>query len=189
MPSPIGHSLMAYSIHRLNTRPAPVPWLRLFFYLIAANAPDLDFLPGMLMGKPNQYHHGVSHSIGFSVLFGAAVSLFLYLGKRTPTVRNFFLSSSLYFSHIALDYFSIDTSVPYGQPIFWPVSQSYYISPFAFFPDIRRTGATGSQFIPSLFSFHNLWALTVESLLFVVLIVALEACRKGAGQPVAKGID
>ena len=33
------------------------------------NAPDLDFIPGLILGRPNLYHHGISHSLGAAVIF------------------------------------------------------------------------------------------------------------------------
>jgi hypothetical protein len=119
--------------------------------------------------KPRRYHHGPSHSLGCAVLFGLAVSgaiLFLKLGDFVRKSVTFFL---LYFSHVILDYFSTDTSLPYGVPLLWPLSAEYYIAPSAFFPDVHR-GTSIIKFIASFFSLHNLWAVTVESLMFIPLI-------------------
>jgi len=35
-----------------------------------AVAPDLDFIPGIIVGKPTLYQQGLSHSLGFAVLIG-----------------------------------------------------------------------------------------------------------------------
>ena len=151
-------------------------------YLFAANTPDLDFIPGFLIGDANRYHHGISHSIGFALVFASAFSLFLILLKRAGTRprcyrRNFAISFCLYFSHIVLDYLSIDSGLPYGEPLFWPLSNKYYIAPFAFLPEIRRASAS-SEFIPSLFSLHNLWAASVEFLLLFPFILAVMALQR-----------
>ena len=37
--------------------------------LIAGVAPDFDFLPGILIGDPNRFHHGPTHSILAGILF------------------------------------------------------------------------------------------------------------------------
>ena len=77
MPSPIAHSLTGYIIYRAASPVHARRWQHVVLHLFAANAPDLDFLPGFLIGDPDLYHHGVSHSIGFAVLFASALSLFL----------------------------------------------------------------------------------------------------------------
>ena len=162
MPSPVGHSLLGYLFYRATASPVDLPrWRLLAVYLFAANAPDLDFIPGFLIGDPNRYHHGISHSVGFAVLFASAFSLFLLLWKRDSFIRKFTIFFSLYFSHLVLDYLSIDTSAPYGELLFWPFSNEYYIAPFAFLPDIQRTHF-GGEFITSLFSLHNISAMFVE---------------------------
>ena len=89
--------------------------------------------------------------------------------------KKFLIFFALYASHIGLDYFSIDSSVPQGVPFWWPLSNAYYIAPVAFLPDIRRASVI-TEFIPSLFSLHNLWAMSVECFVmipFVVYIVML----------------
>jgi inner membrane protein len=172
MPSPVGHSLTGYLIYRVAAgKIAPNKrWQILALYLVAANAPDLDFIPGLLMGDPGRYHHGPSHSLGFAILFGLALSLTTGLVKLGDGIRNFTVFFSLYFSHVLLDYLSTDTSIPYGVQLFWPVSHEYYIAPFAFLPDIHRPVSSGMKFITGVLSLHNLWAATVEALLFGFLI-------------------
>src|SRR5262249_60229677 len=40
--------------------------------LVMANAPDLDFLPGLLTGAPMAYHRGVTHTLGALVVVSVA---------------------------------------------------------------------------------------------------------------------
>jgi inner membrane protein len=179
MPSPISHSLMGYIIYRATATPGGAQSRhRLALYLLAANAPDLDFVPGLLMGDPNRYHHGISHSIGFAALFALVFSFSLVLAKRHAMGRNSAIFFSLYCSHIGLDYLSIDTTPPYGEPLLWPFSNRYYIAPFAFLPDIQRVSHSSLGFIVSLFSLHNLWAISVECLLLFPLILLVSRLRK-----------
>jgi inner membrane protein len=168
MPSPVGHSLLGYLIYRgTGAGPAERRWSTLALYLVGANAPDLDFIPGLLVGAPGRYHHGPSHSLGIAILFGLAVSLVtLFLGLG-DVIRKSIVFFSLYFSHIALDYLSTDTSYPYGVPFLWPLSSEHYIAPFAFLPDIHRTASSSMEFFASIFNLHNLWAVIVESLIFI----------------------
>jgi inner membrane protein len=118
MPSPIGHSLMGYTIYRIVNRDVKVQqWRATAVYLFAANAPDLDFLPGLLIGDLGRFHHGPSHSIGFAILFGIGASLFF---SRRP--YTFLVASSLYFSHVVLDYLVQDLTPPHGVPLLWPLT-------------------------------------------------------------------
>jgi inner membrane protein len=169
MPTPVGHSLMGYIIYGISSRSVEGTQRRLIpLYLLAANAADLDFLPGLLVGDANRYHHRVSHSIGFAIIFALVFSLFPVLLKRDVSWRwrNFAIPFCLYCSHIGLDYFATDGGFPYGVAVFWPVSAEFYISPIALFADIRRSPFS-IDFFPSLFSLHNLWAVSIEVLLLL----------------------
>jgi inner membrane protein len=179
MPSTVGHSLAGFIIYQI----APgiqglARWQVITLYLFAANAPDLDFVPGLVVGDPNRFHHGFSHGIGFALLFAILLSLLLHILANKLLWRNFLVFLGLYLSHLTLDYLSTDTGAPYGVPLFWPGSDAYYIAPFALFSDIHRSNST-TNFFSSLFSAHNLWSVTRELLvLFPFLLLAL-ARRKG----------
>jgi inner membrane protein len=162
---------MGYLIYRAADDAGEKRWRTVALYLFAANAPDLDFIPGLLMGNPERYHHGPSHSLGFAILFGLALSLTTALFKLGDGRRNFSVFFSLYFSHVLLDYLSTDSSIPYGVPLFWPLSDEYYMAPFAFLPDIHRPVSSGMKFITGVLSLHNLWAATVEFLMLGFLIL------------------
>jgi len=185
MPSPIGHSLTGYIIYRATSDKYVThqTWHTVLFYLLCANLPDLDFLPGFLVGEPNRFHHGISHSFGFSILFGLLVSLFLYGRKSEGFLRNFLIFFSLYFSHVFLDYLADDTSLPYGEPLWWPISSRYYISTISIFTDIHRASSSG-LFITSLINLHNLWAVTVEFLVFLPVVGLIVIIKSKENQPV-----
>jgi inner membrane protein len=159
------------------------PWRRIAFCLFAANAADLDFIPGLVVGNPNLYHHGVSHSLGFAVLFTACCGSVLVFLKSQRLWRDSAIYFCLYTSHIVLDWFSIDTTAPYGVPLFWPLSDVYYIAPIAFLADIRRVSFSNLDFITSLFSLHNLWAICAEILLLSPLAMVISILRKPANSP------
>ena len=178
MPSPIGHSLVGLTVHLATSRQdQSFCWRRMALCVFAANAPDLDFIPGLLAGEPDRFHHGASHSLGFAVVFAILISLFLR-GMKTDWVRSpFLILLGLYSSHLALDYLSIDTAPPYGLPLLWPATHKYYIAAFPFLPDIRRDNST-AFFLTSLFSRHNLWSVAVECFLLVpplALVLALKS--------------
>lgn len=180
MPSPVGHSFAGYIIYRATGQFDGLKrWQFLVLSLVTANVPDLDFIPGLLAGDPNRYHHGISHSIGFAALWAAACSLWLALARRVPLGRTFAVFLALYGSHLALDWFSIDTSAPFGIPFLWPLSHRYYIAPFVFWPDIQRANSVGT-FLPSLFSVHNLWAVSVECLVLLPTVILMRLLTNSA---------
>jgi len=178
MPSPVGHSLAGLIAYQIApeidgmARGQVIAW-----YILAANAPDLDFLPGLMVGDPNRFHHGFSHSSGLALLFAIAVSLLLRLRQREWRWKQFLVFFGLYLSHLVLDYLGEDHSPPYGVPLFWPASQAYYMSPTPLFPDIHRSNATAG-FFPSLFSAHNLWSVSVECLVLAPLLLLAYALTK-----------
>ena len=174
MSSPIGHSLAGYVIHTIRFRTfKPEGHRSLLLYIFMANAPDMDIIPGALMGKPNLFHHGISHSLGAGVLF-SFVAAFLIGRKRNHYVRDFLICFGLYCSHLLLDYISADGRPPFGIPLFWPLSNEYFIFPYPVLPPIMHSGldhATISQFLHGLFSIHNLCVVSLESAAMIPFLV------------------
>lgn len=188
MPTPVGHSLAGLGLYFLFNRnynifKSPLAslyqrgvggiWKGFLPYFIAALAADLDFVPGLLIGEANRYHHGITHSMGASVLAALFFSILFRIdndfGKRT------FIFLSLFLSHIFLDYFSMDTSLPYGVPLFWPISERYYLSEIPVFIDIQRGN------IGLLFSLHN-WMAAIREVVIVgpfAVILFIYRYRRG----------
>lgn len=77
MATTVGHSLMGYILYLVFYKDYKLfkNWKMIALYVFAANAPDLDFIPGIFTGHANRFHHGISHTLGFSVLF--ALSMYL----------------------------------------------------------------------------------------------------------------
>jgi len=178
MPSPVGHSLIGLIIFHLFKK-VNVKWSFSIFFLIIflSNLPDLDFIPGIIAGEPNRYHHGISHSFGFLFILSGILFFLVKLWDRAKSKMItgwFILLSSI---HVILDFFADDTSSPFGEPMFWPIWSSYVISPISIFFDIRRSNET-DQFIPSLFSLHNLKAITIEIIFVLVLWLLLDRILK-----------
>jgi membrane-bound metal-dependent hydrolase YbcI (DUF457 family) len=176
MASPLGHGLAGLLIYSNSFKELRRDWKFLLVCLFCALAPDLDILPGMLVGQPNLFHHGISHSLGFGLIVALVLSL-LYFRERASfrTFGTFFL---LYSSHLFLDYIAIDTSLPYGAPFLWPLSDAYYLAPFAFLPDIHRSSESNFIFLFSLINTHNVFAATVELLIMVPLLFARSLRRQ-----------
>ena len=141
MSSPIGHSLAAYLIYcgRVKGMSARLDTYLFSAALLAANLPDLDFLPGFLVGRPNLYHHGASHSLCAALVFSLLMALAVQLLKSYSLVKNFLFFLVILCSHLLLDYVSFDGRPPEGIPLFWPLSSQYVIFPHPFLPPIRHS--------------------------------------------------
>lgn len=148
-------------------------WRWYLFAAFAANAADLDFLPGLLVGDMNAYHHAASHSLGASVIFGLAAWLVaMRFGDRA--VQFGVLGGLIYSSHVLVDYITSDSRSPYGIPVLWPFSDEYFISPVIVLGGIKH-GVPGDDLwtvMGHIFSWHNLMALTWEAMFIVPVFVA-----------------
>ncbi len=117
MPLPILHSYAGYAIYKgsqKQSRQSGFKWL--VFLMILANLPDLDFLPGVLLGHASHFHRGVSHSLGFAVLAAFASALALKVFCRKPFKKMLGVCFVACFSHAVLDSFTGSS-----RAIFWPL--------------------------------------------------------------------
>ncbi|MDM8541041.1 metal-dependent hydrolase [Desulfococcaceae bacterium HSG9] len=175
MSSPIGHSLSGWVIASYRSRslkPVNIKNLqRLALYIFIANAPDLDFIPGALMGTPNLYHHGISHSLGTGLIFALVLALILTWKDKALFGREFVFMFVIFSSHLVLDLLSVDGRPPMGIPLFWPLSNQYFMIPIL--PPVMHSvldHATIIQFLADVFSLHNLYVVGLEILLTVPFI-------------------
>jgi inner membrane protein len=161
---------MGYIIYRgAGDRLTGSPWPALGACLFAANAPDLDFLPGLLVGDLGRFHHGPSHSIVSAILFGLLATV-VFPFARTYA---FAIGSLNYLAHVLLDFLIDDPSQPYGVPLFWPFSNEYYMAPVTVFQKFDYSPESASL-IATLFSIDNFVAIAVEiGVLLPVLAVVL----------------
>lgn len=93
----------------------------------AAVIPDLDFLPGVLIGIPKLYHRSLTHS--FLGLFLFTVMVY-WVAKRLDEndCRRWTWALGIsYASHLLLDFIQIDGNAANGLgiPLFYPFSQRY----------------------------------------------------------------
>ncbi len=158
---------MGFIIYRATTRPDQTQpgWL-MGLYVLAANAPDLDVLPGLVVGNLSRFHHGPSHSIGFALAVGALASLFF-----ARKIYAFAVTFSLYFSHVLLDYLVWDPPPSRGVPLFWPFSTEYYMTPFTCFPSFHYMAKPTEFILAGLFTMHNFLTATTEILLLSPLLI------------------
>ena len=184
MPLPIAHSaagLAGYFAFKKISSDSP-PRQELFLLglcLLLANLSDLDFMPGFLCGDPGRFHHGPSHSlvvglVGVLIFYRFACYWLTGISKK----RLFGCCLVSLLSHPILDYFSADTSMPFGVPLFWPFDTEYHISPFALFRDVQRNQDTLGTFFSTIINTNNAWGIAVESLFFGTILFALFAFKR-----------
>jgi inner membrane protein len=184
MATSIGHALTGLALARAGRRPAGrADWRWYLFAAFAANAPDLDFLPGLLVGDANRYHQLGSHSLGAVAVFGLLASLCARWLPGWPAGPGSW-GALLYASHLLVDSLTLDTRAPFGIPLLWPFSQKHFHAPFSLFLDVHH-GAAGEglgAFVSGLPSLHNLQAVAIELLVLGPLLpLAGWLARRRAG--------
>jgi inner membrane protein len=186
MPLPIAHSLAGYALSEIQPLSFfDKKWKTILFFVLLANAADFDFLPGLLINDPSRFHHGISHTLGFSVLIGFLGALYFNFKKKLPFWKVFWIVGGVYFSHVLLDYFGEDNRVPYGVMALWPFTENFYISSFSLFKNVTRSDDMFT-FFPSLFNAHNLNAVLQELWILGSLCVLMKIWirrRKGCSHP------
>src|SRR5262249_62205716 len=60
----LAHATAGYLVYEALRPAGPHRPALLAGALLVANAPDLDFLPGLLVGAPAAYHRGLTHTAG-----------------------------------------------------------------------------------------------------------------------------
>ena len=178
MPLPFGHSLMGYALHdSLQQDKREWSWKTVLLFVVVANLPDIDFLPGFLVGKPNLYHHHyLSHSLGFAVFVGLVLGWVFAKRKPRGFLYYFLVFGSVCYSHMVLDYFTADTSTPLGLPLFWPFSAEYRYSEFSIFLAVHKSGDSAT-FFQSLFTRHNFWVALWEVVVFVPVLAIIKLVK------------
>jgi inner membrane protein len=165
MCSPVGHGLAGVALSWRRSRSLrfnPAVWLPSLWVLSVL--PDLDFLPGLLIGHPNVYHHGWTHSIVFCAAAAALITAILALAGKPNVLMTGGVCFIVLLSHLALDCLSMDRLPPRGLQVFWPFSDRYVFSPVAIFLDVNK-GLDNGTFLLRLATFHNVKTVLVEMVL------------------------
>lgn len=167
MPLPVGHTLAGYGGYvLLNHTPWP-QWQkfreRFWGSILLANLPDIDFLPGIVMGQPTLFHRQATHSLTLAILVGL-VGYWLAPRLRLRRATAVLWTAGLYMSHILLDMLVADKTPPGGVQVLWPLSQNYWISPFTPFPGLDSLDSNASL-LRSLVSGQCLFVVLCEAAL------------------------
>jgi inner membrane protein len=148
--------------------------------IVMANVPDLDFLPGLLLGSPALYHRGVTHSVGVALLVSVVVAwVFSFRGQSFRTAL--WLGVMAYLSHLLIDFFGPDGRWPYGQPVLWPISQGYFSSPRPLLLGMHHASSTYASrldWIGGILSLYNLVAVAIEVVFIVPFLVLVRWLRQ-----------
>ncbi|MFQ6027270.1 MAG: metal-dependent hydrolase [Dehalococcoidia bacterium] len=161
MATPVGHYLLGLSIAQAfakdETERKRAFWLGNVGWL-----PDLDFLPGFLLGDVGLFHRGATHSLLGAVVFAIVAVLVLRMLKWRMSARLFLALCLIFASHSVLDFFGQDSVPPSGVSLLWPWTREVFQSPWLIFPDAPHT-------IASLISLHTLVLLIQETLVLAPL--------------------
>jgi len=182
MASPFGHSLAGYAVYCFCPSAEESDRIGMILLcIVMANAADLDFLPGILVGQPAVYHQGITHSVGFALLASVgAAGIFCRRRKWFSAIWNVcFLS---YLSHLILDLLAPDGRPPFGLPLLWPISGWHFISPVQVFLGVHRadtTSASTLEWVKSMIHLDNLGVLALEVVVLAPFVLFGEGYRRG----------
>ncbi len=177
MPSTLGHSLAGVLVNESRLFMLGKSHAQcVVIALVLANFADIDIIPGLFYGNPNRFHHGVTHSFGAALIVGFLFALIFYKWQ-TRFWSPFGFATLVYSSHLLLDILTIDTSYPFGVPLWWPVSSKYFIAPITIFSDVNKDSATAT-FFQSLFTTHNLFAALLEIVILGPIVLLTILMRK-----------
>lgn len=170
MPSPVGHTIAGIcGFIVFQKKLTPRLWTLFFlFSIFIANLPDLDMLPGLLIGDIRSFHHQGMHSITASVLVGLLISLLARQWKLNWVGWGLW-GGGIYLSHVLLDLLVNDPSPPFGSQLFWPFSKSYFISPITPFARFDYFNP-GLGMVRTIFTLHNFGAVLREVILMTPLV-------------------
>ncbi|MBN1155416.1 metal-dependent hydrolase [candidate division KSB1 bacterium] len=178
MPTPVGHTLMGAILYNSSRKMgATILWYELILFVMIANFADLDYVPGYIAGNPNLYHHGMTHSFFFALLVSVVVALIYRLIRRKDFIRAMLLMFAVYVSHLVMDFLGKDTRYPFGEQLFWPLSDDYFLSSFYIFNDVHKASSS-EIFIQSLFNWHNLMTIAQEVVILLPILILTEYIRK-----------
>ena len=95
------------------------------------------------------------------------LTCWLLLSRRGPALVPALALMSAYASHLLLDWLSKDTSPPSGLTLLWPLSWTYYQSPWTLFGEISRR-----YWLPHEFIVRNILAALWELVVLIPVLLA-----------------
>ena len=160
MPSPVAHLLSGGIVYLTGGSAKQRSRLVLGATILGSIVPDFDFLPGIVIGNPSAFHHGISHSLGFALLFGTMVFLVLrYFQYGDIATRAALMGAFAYGFHAVLDAVSVNEGAK-SVPLLWPLSSREFGINLHFFGHFHHDGLADG--IWSVVRRENLPALARE---------------------------
>lgn len=116
---------MGYIIYRTAGNSARVRnWPQIVAYLFGANAPDLDFVPGLVVGDLGRFHQGYLIALLLQCCLPLLPVLFFSRPLRSDLVLPLTCPARLPCP---------GSESTLGVPLFWPLSDKYYMAPLLSF--------------------------------------------------------
>lgn len=166
--SPIGHSLTGMTFYCLASRQGILKKNigALLLVGIISNLPDLDFIPGLLLGTLNIFHNLFTHSLFFALFVTLLFIPFKNLQKTCElNPWTVFMLISL---HLVIDSFcgpQLGFHETYGVAFFYPLHKNWISMPFTIFPGIKHKD------LSSILTLYNLRTVSVELAVGTVSLV------------------
>lgn len=143
MPSPIAHIAAGYAIYRIyRSRPLQQTPLgvdgsiRSLFAIVGLSLlPDLDAIPGLLMGDLDRFHNNLTHSFVAGLIAALAIGGVVWLRNRSGFVRWFSLALISYQLHVLMDFFTRGR----GVMLFWPFTEERFEPAIKLFYGLHRS--------------------------------------------------
>ena len=124
MPSPVGHVLAGAAIYLAATTRERRSRTLLAIALLGSIAPDLDFVPGILVGDMRLFHHGMSHSLVFAAAFGVLTYVVARLQAPAAALPVSVIAIAVYTAHVLLDFVNVNDGTR-GVALLWPMSHEH----------------------------------------------------------------
>ena len=118
--------------------------------VLMANAPDLDFLPGILIGEPALYHRGVTHTVGALLVVSVAAWAVARILRSRSAWWWGLGAAAAYGSHLLVDWMTVDAVPPAGIRMLWPLTGAWLHAPFNLFGEIIIDPSGRTAFLRSL---------------------------------------
>lgn len=169
MSSPVGHTLAGMAAVIIIKKQWPLGCMDWIWIIFFSNLPDIDFI---LAYAADVERHTFTHSIGFIafilMIIMTIINVKPELGRKVPNRIQYFIVFPvvLITLHILLDMLAVDESFPYGVQLFWPLSDEFFISPFAILPP------TWTNYTLKKMIIENSKTLFFEILIFVPIVIA-----------------
>lgn len=147
--------------------------------VVLANAPDLDFLPGILVGAPTLYHRGVTHTLGAALAVAVGAWLLARAGWLRGATPGFWcgFAGAAWATHLVVDWITVDVVPPFGARFLWPFVHQHLHAPVTVLGEIVVDPRSRLGFVASILAPAALLAWGREVLLAITVVVGVQTAR------------